>query len=62
MYMYKKDAYNAKKKGTTTYKNWELKGQSTVLMKQFSQSLESSQGIIQIHVLTVGPWIDSSLY
>ena len=44
-----------KKKGTTTYKIWEHKGQSTVLMKQFSRSLESSQDIIQIHVLTVGP-------
>lgn len=45
----------SKKKGTTTYKIWEHKGQSTVLMKQFSLSLESSQDIIQIHVLTVGP-------
>ena len=45
MCMYKKDAFNAKKKGTTTYKIWEHKGQSTVLMKQFSWSLESSQDI-----------------
>ena len=43
------------KKGTTTYKIWEHKGQSTVIMKQFSRSLESSQDIIEIHVLTVGP-------
>lgn len=65
IYMYKKDAFRTKKKHcTTTYKIWEHKGQSTVSMKRFTRSLESSQDMpfwntlmaglcsIQIHVLT----------
>ena len=55
MYIRKMLIMSTKKKGTTAYKIWEHKEQSTVLMKQFSLSLESSQDIIQIHVLTVGP-------